>query len=68
LEAITIGFFGFIFMIIGIIGAMFPRAAWYMSEGWKFKDAEPSDAALIMNRIMGIVFAIIGFFFMVSRF
>jgi hypothetical protein len=55
-------------MILGIIGAIFPRASWYMSEGWKFKDAEPSDLVLIMNRVMGIVFTIIGFFVMASGF
>jgi hypothetical protein len=53
---------GFILIIVGIIGAAFPQAMWYMSEGWKFKDAEPSDFYLIMNRVMGVVAVIIGFY------
>ena len=30
-----------------------PRAAWYLSVGWKLRDAEPSDTYLIMNRLGG---------------
>lgn len=35
-------------------------AVWYMSNGWKFKDAEPSDAALFMGRLGGIIGTILG--------
>lgn len=59
--------FGLLFIIIGIIGAVSPRTTWYMSEGWKFKNAEPSDAVLILNRVMGVVFSIIGFLILTSR-
>ncbi|MFA5523616.1 MAG: DUF6199 family natural product biosynthesis protein [Tissierellales bacterium] len=45
-----------IFLIIGIIN---PRLAWKMTEGWKFKDVEPSDAYLIMTRIISIVILVI---------
>ena len=42
-----------------IVSVISPRTAWYMQEGWKFKNVEPSQAALTMARIGG-VFAIIG--------
>jgi hypothetical protein len=48
-----------IFCLIGIIN---PKLTWKMSEGWKFKDAEPSEAYLIMTRIMSIVILIVVWF------
>lgn len=45
-----------IFLIIGIIN---PELSWKLSEGWKFKDAEPSDAYLIMTRIISVIVLII---------
>lgn len=44
----------------GIWLALKPRTAWYMAEGWKFKNAEPSDAALGLYRVSGVVIAVIG--------
>ena len=46
---------------IGLFNVLAPRAAWYLSYGWRFKDAEPSDAALMMARIGGVIAIIIGF-------
>jgi hypothetical protein len=55
-------------MIIGALNVIYPRASWYMKSGWQFKNAEPSDAALIMIRISGIVAIIFGIFILVSGF
>ncbi len=49
-----------IFLIIGIIN---PELSWKLSEGWKFKDAEPSDAYLIMTRIISVIVLIIVWLF-----
>ncbi len=49
-----------IFILIGIFNLVAPEAAWYLSRGWQFKDAEPSDAALIMTRIGGGAAILIG--------
>lgn len=35
-----------------------PRSAWYLSYGWVYKGAEPSDAALVIARISGVVLLI----------
>ena len=51
---------GIILFFFGAINAISPETGWHMSEGWKFKDAEPSEAALLWGRICGIVLSIIG--------
>ncbi|WP_454189863.1 DUF6199 family natural product biosynthesis protein [Paenibacillus sp. Marseille-Q7038] len=61
-----IGVVGCLFIIVGLIAAISPYSAWYLSVGWKFKDAEPSDLALGVERIVGIVLVIAGFIMVVS--
>ena len=45
--------------VIGIIASLVavisPRTAWYLQEGWKYKNVEPSEGALVMVRIGGVV-------------
>lgn len=60
------GIFGCLFIISGLIAAISPYSAWYLSYGWRFKDAEPSDLALGAERIIGILLVIAGFIMMVS--
>ena len=43
--------------------ALAPGTAWYLSHGWRFKDAEPSEAALFFSRAGGIVAIFIGIIF-----
>lgn len=45
----------------GAIMTMVPYLGWYLEIGWKLRDAEPSRAALVMNRIGGVVCMAIGF-------
>ena len=52
--------FGLALFVIGVVNAVSPETGWHMSEGWKFKDAEPSEAALLWGRIGGIVSSVIG--------
>lgn len=52
-------------MIFGILNATFPYFFWYISHGWYYKNAEPSDLALGINRFGGIavmVFSVLLFF------
>jgi len=49
------GLFKFLVSIPLIVGILNPQLAWEMSEGWKFKNAEPSEAYLIMTRVMSVV-------------
>lgn len=59
-------FVGFLLLVGGVFSAAFPYAAWYGSIGWKIRDAEPSEAALAMNRVGGVVAVVIGLIVMVS--
>ncbi|MCD9022188.1 DUF6199 family natural product biosynthesis protein [Cohnella silvisoli] len=56
------------FILIGVLNVLFPRASWFMKYGWQYKNAEPSQAALITARIGGIIAIIIGIFILASGF
>lgn len=60
------GFIGTVAIIIGLIIAIWPYFAWYLQLGWKLKDAKPSDLVLRVERILGIIFVIVGFILIVS--
>lgn len=45
---------------VGIFNLAAPKASWYLSYGWRFKDAEPSDAAITISRIGGGIAVVIG--------
>ena len=50
----------------GLLSVCSPRSGWYLSYGWRYKDAEPGDAALLMQRLGGVfvlVVAVVGFIF-----
>ena len=47
---------------LGAVWTFFPRAVWYLGYGWRFKNAEPSDAALMFGRMGGVIAAAFGFF------
>ena len=53
-------------LFVGGINTAFPQAAWYLETGWKIKDAEPSDAALMWNRVGGVVALIIAAIMMIA--
>ena len=57
-------FAGILLMGLGAFHMACPQVGWYLSYGWRFRDAEPSDAALIFGRISGAAALIIGIFVM----
>lgn len=49
-------------LLLGAVGIWYtvsPYSAWYMSYGWRYKDAEPSTAALVMGRVSGVLLLIL---------
>jgi major membrane immunogen (membrane-anchored lipoprotein) len=48
-----------ILLALGIWSAVSPRSSWYLSHGWKYKNAEPSDIAITITRIGGILLILI---------
>lgn len=51
---------GLILILLGAVHAIRPQTMWYLSYGWRFKDAEPSDLALFAERAGGIVAIVAG--------
>jgi len=47
---------------LGIFQLACPEAAWHLSYGWRYRNAEPSDAALVFGRIAGGIVVIVGIF------
>lgn len=48
-----------VLFILGIFNAIWPQAAWYVERGWRYRNAEPSGAVLVIHRLLGIA-ALIG--------
>jgi hypothetical protein len=55
-------FFKVIISIILLIGIISPKLAWKISEGWKYKNAEPSTFYLVMGRIVSIILLVVVWF------
>jgi len=53
--------FGLVLVICGLVAAINPRLAFFLEQGWRMKDVEPSEVYLIVARVLGIVIALIGF-------
>lgn len=51
---------GVLLLAVGIFHAAAPQKVWMLEYGWRFKNAEPSDSALGVNRILGVVLVFIG--------
>ncbi|MBO7746156.1 hypothetical protein I8J29_18255 [Paenibacillus sp. MWE-103] len=57
---------GFVAIAIGVVGALSPATSWQMSAGWRFRDAEPSGAALSAHRLGGVLAILAGLVLLVS--
>ena len=53
-------------LIVGGFNAVAPQTSWYLSEGWKYKNLEPSETALDMTRIVGVIAIVIAVFMMIA--
>lgn len=52
----------FLFIGIGLLSLFFPQKALFWNAGWRRRDAEPGEAALLMSRIGGLLAFGIGIF------
>lgn len=59
-QTSTHGGLGILLVIFGILEAAFPRVSWWLSHGWRFKNAEPSDLALGLGRMAGVIMILAG--------
>ena len=51
---------GIILAGVGLFNVLSPRTSWYLSAGWKFKDAEPSEAAVGIAQVGGVFAVVVG--------
>lgn len=51
---------------VGIFNLAAPKASWFLSYGWRFKDAEPSDAYMALARIGGGIAVVIGVIMLIA--
>ena len=51
---------GLLFIGLGLWNVVSPYSSWYFSYGWRYKEVEPSDAALGLTRFGGIVAILVG--------
>jgi hypothetical protein len=42
-------------VIVVLCSLVWPRAVWFLSEGWKFKNVEPSGFVLVAIRLGGVL-------------
>lgn len=47
-------FWAVTFLIIGLFFLISPRKAWYIVIGWQIKNAEPTDGAIKIYRLIGL--------------
>ena len=48
-----------VLVAIGLWNVISPYSSWYVSYGWRYKNAEPSDVALTIMRISGVILIIV---------
>lgn len=51
---------GLALILLGAFNAVFPKTAWHLEYGMWIKNAEPTDAALTVNRVVGAVLIALG--------
>jgi len=53
-------FLGLLLIGLGAIDVVKPQFGWYLSHGWRYKNAEPSELALFLGRLGGIIVVLLG--------
>jgi len=52
--------FAVIGVVAGLISLLAPRVVFFLQEGWKFEDVEPSEAFLLVTRLGGLLAICLG--------
>lgn len=56
-------FVGLLLVVIGVFPVFWPKKAWFLDTGWRFKNAEPSDATIFLTRLGGGILIVVGIVF-----
>lgn len=51
---------GLVCLVIGLWGALLPNSVLYLRHGWRYRHLEPSDIALTVTRLGGVLTSIFG--------
>ncbi|MBP1992146.1 DUF6199 family natural product biosynthesis protein [Paenibacillus eucommiae] len=58
-----------VFFLLGLIGAIYPKAMWYIKNWWKFDgDVEISEVSLLLYRLGGIFLTIVSIVVFINRY
>lgn len=52
---------GIFLITLGILNVAFPRWFWNIQYGWRYKNTEPTETAINIQRLGGIVAIVVGF-------
>lgn len=55
---------GILCILLGGITVAFPKGMWFLAFGWRYRDSEPSQAALVMDRLGGGLLILTGILFL----
>ena len=53
-------FLGLLVAGLGLLNVIRPKTAWYVNHGWRYKNSEPSEAALLFGALGGVMAILIG--------
>jgi len=59
-------FLSILVILLGAVNIFVPEIGWYISYGWRYKNAEPSNVALSLGRISGVILTVVGIGILVS--
>jgi hypothetical protein len=59
-------FIGILVIIASLVALISPHMSWWLSEGWKFRNAKPSGLYLTFTRIGGVIGLVVGTLFLLS--
>lgn len=51
---------GILLIVYGVLSILAPGVMWFLLEGWKIKDAQPSEAAITFGRVFGAIALVVG--------
>lgn len=51
---------GLFLIVVGLVSIFNPKLGWWLSDGWKYKDVEPSGCAMFAQVVGGIIAVIFG--------
>lgn len=55
---------GLVCIVLGGVTVAFPKGMWFLAFGWRYRDAEPSEVALVLDRLGGGLLILMGILFL----